>query len=228
MVSKIQNFTISAGGRIAVVASRSNPSAAVVMAPACCDALEATGVESDDIFLIDAPSDSVLPGVARELARSGFFVAVIALAVLPSGEAMAESVLNGMSSSDFFVPVIPGMVIGEHDAKALARAGQDAGRAAIELVNLAGVVQEMRELAEATMIAEAEAVEEVAEAGPGRRRRAASATTARKATTRGRKKARTAKAKPARSGRATRKSAESMADNGAAPKRRGRPRKAGA
>lgn len=228
MVSKIQSFTISAGGRIAVVASRSNPGAAGVMVPACCDALEATGVESDDIFLIDAPSDSVIPGVTRELARSGFFAAVIALAVLPAGEAMAESVLNGMSSSDFFVPVIPGMVIGEHDAQALARAGQDAGRAAVELVNLAGVVQEMRELAEAAMVAEAESVEEVSEARPVRRRRAGAATTAKTATTRGRKKSRATKVKSTRRGRPARKAAEATADNGAAPKRRGRPRKASA
>src|SRR5215471_5153249 len=160
MVNKIPGYTISAGGRFAVLASRSHQGTVSVMLPACCDALESTGVETDDIYIVESPSDSLLPGLARELTKTGFCSTVVVLAVLPDGDAIAESILNGMTLTDFERPVVPGLVIGDRDLSTLARVAQDAARQAVEMTNLAGILEEMREAASGVYSAVEDEVEE--------------------------------------------------------------------
>lgn len=142
MVNKIPSYVISAGGKYAIVSSRCHPSSGQVMASAAQEALESCGVESDDIYLIDCPSDSLLPAMCRELANCGSFAAVIALAVLGSDCAHAESVRIGMTTSDFVIPVIPAMVPEVEGAQGAALAAQKAARSAIELVNFSSMLAE--------------------------------------------------------------------------------------
>jgi 6,7-dimethyl-8-ribityllumazine synthase len=145
MVNKIPSYSISAGGRFAVVASRSHPYAAAVMVPACCDALESAGVATDDIYIIDAPSDLLLPSMSRELSKTEFYSAIVALAILPESETLGESVLNGFTTTDFLAPVVPGLVTaGVNELNELARIAQDAARSAIEMTNFSGMLDEMR------------------------------------------------------------------------------------
>lgn len=209
MVNKIPSYTISAGGRIAVLSSRSHPGASRVMVPACCEALESSGVASDDIYIMDAPGDLLVPGLCRELSRSGFYAAIVALAVLPGKESLSEAVLNGMTGSDFAIPVIPGMVIGESDPTALAHTAQEAARAAVELTNVAAMILEMQGAAVESFVEDTEGIEA---ASPIERKRA------------GRRRGRqlqTVAAAPSRKAR-TAKAGTAEASTG---KRRGRPRK---
>jgi len=235
MVNKIPGYTISAGGRYAVLASRSHQGTVGVMVPACCDALESTGVETDDIYVIESPSDSLLPGLARELSKTGFCSTVVVLAVLPSGDAIAESILNGMTMTDFERPVVPGMVIGDRDLSTLARVAQDAARQAVEITNLAGILGEMREAAGNGAGAAMEDFEEE-ERKPkrrGRPPRTAAASTARRksaAATQPEEEAPNANDRPRKSAAAntTRKSANKAPAAKTTKRGRGRPRKNGA
>jgi len=206
MVNKIPGYTISAGGRFAVLASRSHQGTVSVMVPACCDALESTGVETDDIYIVESPSDSLLPGLARELSKTGFCSTVVVLAVLADGDAIAESILNGMTLTDFERPVVPGLVIGDRDLSTLARVAQDAARQAVEITNLAGILDEMREAANGVYSTVEEEVEE--DFAPKRRGRPP----------------KTAAARNVRAGKAP--AAAMEAAEVAAPKSKGRPRKA--
>jgi 6,7-dimethyl-8-ribityllumazine synthase len=142
MVNKIPSYVISAGGKFAILSSRCHPASSQVMAAASKDALESCGVESDDIYLIDCPSDSLLTGMSREIAKSGSFAAVISLAVLANGSEHAESIRIGMTTSDFSVPVIPALVPESCGESAIALAAQKAARSAIELVNFSSMLSE--------------------------------------------------------------------------------------
>lgn len=170
MVNKIPAYTISAGGRIALVSSRTHPYALRIMVPACCDALEATGVSSDDIYIVEAPCDLLLPGVCRELGRSGFYSAIVALAVLSQQDAATQAILTGLTTSDFTVPVIPAAVLGDVSQPGLVLAAQEAARAAVELTNLDGMIAEMQ----GTAMASTAVTEEPGKgppAKPGKRKR---------------------------------------------------------
>ncbi len=234
MVNKVPGYTISAGGRFAVLASRSHQGTVSVMVPACCDALESTGVETDDIYIIESPSDSLLPGLARELSKTGFCSTVVVLAVLPPGDAVAESILNGMTMTDFPRPVVPGMVIGDRALSTLARVAQDAARQAVEMTNLAGILEEMREASSERNAAAEEADEQ--EAAPKKRGRPSKAAAG--GTSRGRtRKSATAtepgeEARPSSKGRSRKTAAASARGKGrkstatkTTKRGRGRPRK---
>jgi 6,7-dimethyl-8-ribityllumazine synthase len=142
MVNKIPSYMISAGGKFAILSSRCHPASSNLMSAAAKDALESCGVESDDIYLIDCPADSLLPGMSREIAKSGSFAAVISLAVLATGSDHGESIRIGMAVSDFGIPVIPTLVPESAGDSAIALAAQKAARSAIELVNFSSMLSE--------------------------------------------------------------------------------------
>jgi 6,7-dimethyl-8-ribityllumazine synthase len=143
MVNKIPSYTISNDGRYAIVSSRSHPASSQIMAVSCRETLESCGVDGDSIYLIDCPSDLLLPGVCREVADTGYFRAVAALAVVPRTSGAYRSVQIGMVTSEFSVPVIPVVVREGGDESAMAKAGADAGRSAVELSNLGEMLGEL-------------------------------------------------------------------------------------
>lgn len=185
MVNQIPSYVVSAGGRVAVLAGKRHPAVAATMLPACVEALESCGVETDDIYIVDAPLNELMPAVARELSRTGFFSAIVALAVLDGQERAVEAVLNGMTTTDFPVPVAPGMVLDSGDLQSVASVARDAGRAAVQMINLSGMLDEMRQVGAGGEAAEdlaeelaGDLVDELAaEPAPSRRRKAAPAAT---------------------------------------------------
>lgn len=226
MVNKIPSYTIGAGGRIAVVSSRSHPGAARIMVPACCDALESSGVDTDDIYIMDVPGDLLLPGVCRELSRSGFYSAIVALTILPARDSVAVAFLNGMTTTDFAVPVIPGVVYEEGEPAVFAHVAEDAARAAVELTNLAGIMSEMAKADYEPFPEEAAPAEEAPpQAARSRRSKkgTAAATPSRRKGRAARSKASTAGAKKSKG--TTRKSKPVGGASSNPEKRRGRPRK---
>jgi 6,7-dimethyl-8-ribityllumazine synthase len=252
MVNKIPSYSISAGGRFAVVASRSHPYASAVMVPACCDALESAGVATDDIYIIDAPSDLLLPGMSRELSKTDFYSAIVALSILPESETIGESVLNGFTTTDFLAPVVPGLVTaGVNEVNELARIAQEAARSAIEMTNFSGMLDEMRgAVGNGSIGGVIEEIEEEEEESPqpvrrgrrGRPRKAAAATVAAapkrspgrpkkagKSATKSVAKLQPSQGKRRRGRPPKAKAAATASNNGAseAPRRRGRPRKNG-
>jgi 6,7-dimethyl-8-ribityllumazine synthase len=213
------------------------------MVPACCEALESAGVATDDIYIIDAPHDLLLPAICRELSKTDFYSAVVALAILPESKTTGESVLNGFTTIDYPVPVIPGLVTcNSRELDELARIAQDAGRSAIELTNFSGMLDEMRGAVGSAFNGVSDDSEDESEvvqaevAQPARRRRgrpgkAAATVAASPRRGRGRpKKSAAPQSTGKRRGRPPKsKSASAASNNGASesPRRRGRPRKNG-
>lgn len=137
-------------GRFAVVVSRFNEFVTQALLASCRDALVRHGVETGRVDVAWVPGSFEIPLVARKLATSGRYAAVICLGCVIRGETghydhvaggVASGVLQaGMESG---IPVIFGVLTTDTVEQALNRAGLKAGNkgaeaamAAIEMVNL--------------------------------------------------------------------------------------------
>lgn len=137
-------------GRFAVVVARFNGLITESLLAGCKDVLARHGVPDDRVDVAWVPGSFEVPLVARRLAKSGKYVAVICLGAVVRGETghydhvagqAAAGVLQAGLAAD--VPVIFGVLTTDTVEQALNRAGvksgnkgADAGLAAIEMVNL--------------------------------------------------------------------------------------------
>ncbi len=137
-------------GRFAIVASRFNALVTEALWAGCRDAFLRHGVPEDRLDVVWVPGSFEIPLVARKLAGSGRYAAVICLGCVIRGETghydhvagqAAAGVLQAGLATD--VPVIFGVLTTETVEQALNRAGlksgnkgADAALAAIEMTNL--------------------------------------------------------------------------------------------
>lgn len=191
MVNKIPVYAISTGGKIAVVSARCHPATSQIMSVTCRETLESCGVDTDDIYLIDCPQNVLLPGMCREIAKSGSFAAVVGLAVLAEDNAEASAVRMGMTVSDYAVPVVPALVLGSAGGADWAGAAERAARSAIELINFSSMLSELASMGDlAELAGEGDGLlEEIVETPKPTKARAARRTTTR-TTSNGRKRRR--------------------------------------
>ena len=138
------------GLRIALVASRFNEAVVERLVKGAVDALVAHGAEPAALELLRVPGAYDLPFIARCVAESGRFDAIVALGAVIRGETahfdyVAGECAAGLArvSSDTGVPVAFGVLTTENEEQAMERAGgsegnkgADAALAAIELANL--------------------------------------------------------------------------------------------
>lgn len=137
-------------GRFAIVAARFNGLVTEALLAGCRDAFVRHGVPEDRIDVAWVPGSFEIPLVARKLAGSGRYSAVVCLGCVIRGEtshydhvagqAAAGVIQAGLSTG---VPVIFGILTTESVEQALNRAGlksgnkgADAAVTAIEMVNL--------------------------------------------------------------------------------------------
>lgn len=137
-------------GRFAIVASRFNAMVTEAMLAGCRDALIRHGVSDDRIDVAWVPGSFEIPLVARKLAASDRYAAVICLGCVIRGETSHYDHVAGQAAAGVMqaglstgVPVIFGILTTETVEQALNRAGlksgnkgADAALAAIEMVNL--------------------------------------------------------------------------------------------
>ena len=137
-------------GRFAVVVARFNGLITEALLAGCRDALARHGVADDAVDVAWVPGSFEIPLVARRLASSGRYAAVICLGAVIRGETghydhvagqAAGGVLQAGLAAD--APVIFGVLTTDTVEQALYRAGVksgnkgvDAALAAIEMVNL--------------------------------------------------------------------------------------------
>ena len=137
-------------GRFAIVASRFNSMITEALSSGCLDAFLRHGIASERIDHIWVPGSFEIPLVAKRLASSGQYVAIVTLGCIIRGETghydhvagqAASGVLNASLSTG--VPIIFGILTTETVEQALNRAGLKAGNkgaeaavAAIEMANL--------------------------------------------------------------------------------------------
>jgi len=139
------------GRRIAVAASRFNELVVRKLVDGALDCLRAQGVREDDLELVWVPGAFELPFVARRLAGTREFDAVVCLGAVIRGETahfdhVAHQAATGIrrAAEDTGVPVIFGVLTTDTLEQALDRAGGahgnkgwDAAMAALEMASLA-------------------------------------------------------------------------------------------
>jgi 6,7-dimethyl-8-ribityllumazine synthase len=148
---KIHQGRLNAEGfRFAVVASRWNDFLTSRLVEGALDALERLGADEKAVELFRVPGSFEIPLLARKLAASGNWDAVVCLGTIirgqtPHFEYIAGEVTKGIAQAgmETDVPVVYGIVTADTLEQAIDRAGVKAGNkgfeaamSAVELVNL--------------------------------------------------------------------------------------------
>ncbi|MEO0250496.1 MAG: 6,7-dimethyl-8-ribityllumazine synthase [candidate division WOR-3 bacterium] len=138
------------GLKFAIVASRFNDFITNRLLAGALDALERLGAEEKNVSVYKVPGSFELPFVAKELAASGKWDAVICLGALIKGETphfefIAAETAKGIAAValETGVPVVFGVITADTLEQAIDRAGAKGGNkgfeaamTATELVNL--------------------------------------------------------------------------------------------
>jgi 6,7-dimethyl-8-ribityllumazine synthase len=141
---------IGAGLKFGIVISRFNDAIGKELLRGAQDALIRHGVAGDDIDIAWTPGAFEIPLVAKRLAESGRYNAVICLGVVIRGatahfEYVAGQAASGIAAAALStgVPILFGVLTTENIEQAVERAGTKAGNkgaeaamAAIEMANL--------------------------------------------------------------------------------------------
>ncbi|MCP4376349.1 MAG: 6,7-dimethyl-8-ribityllumazine synthase [bacterium] len=140
------------GAKFALLVGRFNEFVTSKLLSGAIDELTRHDVSSDDIDVVWAPGSFEIPFLAKQLAASGKYAAVVCLgAVLRGGtdhyQFISAEVTKGiaMAGMETSVPCIFGVLTCDTIEQAIERAGtkagnkgSDAARAAIEMANLIG------------------------------------------------------------------------------------------
>ena len=149
MAEYIGDFSAPAG-RFAIVAARFNGLVTESLLNGCKDALKRHGVADDRVDVAWVPGSFEIPVVARKLAASGRYAAVVCLGCVIRGETAHFDHVAGQAAAGVMqaslatgIPVIFGILTTDSIEQALDRAGlkggnkgADAAMAAIEMVSL--------------------------------------------------------------------------------------------
>lgn len=134
----------AAGRRVAIVAARFNDVVVSALLQGAVAAWCKRGGEERDLFIARVPGAFELPVVARRLAASGRYEAIVALGCVirgdtPHFEFVAGECARGLqqSSCDTGVPIAFGVLTLENIEQARARAGQDSGNKGAEAMDSA-------------------------------------------------------------------------------------------
>ena len=146
----LEGKLVAEGAKVAIVASRFNEFITSKLIGGAVDGLKRHNVEDDDITLAWVPGAFEVPVIAKKLAESGKYDAVICVgAVIRGNTSHYDYVCNEVSkgiasvSLETGVPVLFGVLTTENIEQAIERAGTKAGNkgydcalSAIEMVNL--------------------------------------------------------------------------------------------
>lgn len=143
------------GFRFAIVISRFNSFITDELLKGCLDALKRHGVLDDDISIFYVPGAFEIPLVAKKIAKTKRFDAIIALGAVirgatPHFEYVSSEVSKGVAnvSQDQEIPIIFGVLTTDTVDQAIERAGTksgnkgfDAGMCALEMVNILNEIE---------------------------------------------------------------------------------------
>lgn len=124
----------AAGRRVAIVAARFNDAIVSALLQGAVRAWRTRGGEERDLFIARVPGAFELPLVARRLAASGRYEAIVALGCVirgdtPHFEYVAGECARGLQQAgcDTGVPIAFGVLTLDNIEQARARAGADSG-----------------------------------------------------------------------------------------------------
>ena len=144
------NVVAPEGMKVAIVASRFNEIITNKLLGGAVDGLVRHGMDEENITAVWVPGAFEIPAIAKKLAESGKYDAVICVGAVIRGQTshydyVCNEVSKGIAqvSLQTGVPVMFGIVTTENIEQAIARAGSKAGNkgydcalGAIEMVNL--------------------------------------------------------------------------------------------
>jgi 6,7-dimethyl-8-ribityllumazine synthase len=139
------------GKKFGIIAGRFNDFITEKLVGGAIDALTRSGAEDKDITLVKVPGAFEIPLIAKKMAVTGKYDAIICLGAVIRGatshyDYVCSEVSKGVASVslDFNLPVIFGILTTETIEQAIERAGTKAGNkgfdsalAAVEMANLA-------------------------------------------------------------------------------------------
>lgn len=146
----LEGKVVAEGMKVGIVASRFNSFIVQKLLDGAVDGLVRHGVTEEDITAAWVPGAFELPIVAKQMAESGKYDAVICVGAVIRGstshyELVCNEVTKGIAqvSMQTGVPVLFGVITTENIEQAIERAGSKAGNkgydcalSAIEMVNL--------------------------------------------------------------------------------------------
>ncbi|MCK5542731.1 MAG: 6,7-dimethyl-8-ribityllumazine synthase [Desulfobacterales bacterium] len=138
------------GKKFGIIAGRFNDFITEKLVSGAIDALTRSGAEDKDITLVKVPGAFEIPLIAKKMAATGKYDAIICLGAVIRGatshyDYVCSEVSKGIASVslDFDLPVIFGILTTETIEQAIERAGTKAGNkgfdsalAAVEMANL--------------------------------------------------------------------------------------------
>ncbi|MHB0990339.1 MAG: 6,7-dimethyl-8-ribityllumazine synthase [Burkholderiales bacterium] len=134
--------------RIGIVMSRFNRDICDSLLGACAHALAKYGVKPENTLLATVPGALEIPVVARKMAMSGKFDALVAIGAVVRGDTYHfELVSNEMASGitrvqlDTGVPVANGVLTTDTDEQAYARTGSKGAEAAVCAIEMANLLK---------------------------------------------------------------------------------------
>lgn len=154
-VGIIESNLVGAGLRIGIVQSRFNEDVCHGLLSACLAELGHLGVDDDDVLHVVVPGALEIPLALQLMAETEQFDALIALGAVIRGETYHFELVANESAAgisrvglDFGIPIANAVLTTENDEQAEARMatkGADAARAAVEMANLAIMLDELVE-----------------------------------------------------------------------------------
>ncbi len=155
MAKNYQGLLIGKGFKFAVIVSRFNELITTRLLEGAKDALLRHGVEEEDIDIAWTPGCFEIPLIAKKMAQSGKYHAVICLGAVirggtPHFDYIASEVSRGIArvSLDAGLPVAHGIITADTLEQAIQRAGAKEGNkgfsAALSAIEMANLVQEWR------------------------------------------------------------------------------------
>ena len=151
MAKKIIEGSLNAKGiRFSIVVSRFNDFINAKLLDGALDALSRHGADDDNISIVRVPGSFEIPLMAKKLADSGNYDAIICLGAVirgatPHFEYISAEVTKGIAkvTLDSGIPISFGILTTDNIEQAIERAGTksgnkgwDAALAAVEMVNL--------------------------------------------------------------------------------------------
>ena len=149
-MNKLEGKLVADGAKIGIVAARFNEFIVSKLVGGAMDGLIRHDVKEEDVTVAWVPGAFEIPVVAKKMAKSGKYDAVICLGAVIRGETshydyVCNEVSKGVASVSLEteIPVLFGVVTTENIEQAIERAGTKAGNkgydcalSAIEMINL--------------------------------------------------------------------------------------------
>ncbi len=148
----IEGKIIAKGLRFAIVASRFNDFICGKLIEGAVDALKRSGADENDITIARVPGAFEIPLVAKRLAKSGNYDAIICLGAVirgntPHFEYVSSEVSKGIAAVtlDTEIPVAFGIITSDNLEQAIERAGTKSGNkgwdAAVSAIEMANILK---------------------------------------------------------------------------------------